>query len=131
MVKLLFPKKTMNIPLIFLFSMIPDIDVFLRGVRHRGPTHSLIVPFLLVIPSYLIFKEKMFPYFTAYVSHLISDYFSGRPGYGSRLLWPLTNKWIPIRLVLNMDTRFETGFEILLFFIMLVIYFHPLITKPP
>jgi hypothetical protein len=32
-----------NLPLIFLASVLPDIDLLIPGLHHRGPLHSIIV----------------------------------------------------------------------------------------
>ncbi len=77
-----------NISLLFLASVIPDIDILIPGFEHRGPTHSLIIFVILLIPAILLNGKKAVPYFIALAQHsLIGDYITG----GAQLLWPLTS----------------------------------------
>jgi membrane-bound metal-dependent hydrolase YbcI (DUF457 family) len=78
-----------NLSLLFLASVIPDVDLLIPGVEHRGPTHSLIIFILLFIPILLLAGKKGVPYFVALVQHaLFGDYVTG----GAQLLWPLTTQ---------------------------------------
>ena len=86
-----------NIFLLFLASVIPDIDLFIPGLEHRGPTHSLIILIVILIPAYLIHGKKTVPYFVALAQHsLIGDYITE----STKLLWPLT------------QNMFGTGIEV-------------------
>ena len=77
-----------NLPLIFLASVLPDIDLLIPGLYHRGPLHSIIVYCLLFLPIFLFYRKKAAPYFLAVIQHLIiGDYITG----GTQLLWPVTN----------------------------------------
>lgn len=76
-----------NIVILLLVSIIPDIDLLIPGLAHRGPTHSLIFLFILLIPAFLINWKKTIPYFIALVQHiLIGDYITE----SLKLLWPFT-----------------------------------------
>jgi membrane-bound metal-dependent hydrolase YbcI (DUF457 family) len=78
-----------NLPLLFVASIIPDIDLLIPGLEHRGPTHSLIICGLLFIPALLLYRKKAIPYFIALTQHaLIGDYITGG---GIQLLWPLNS----------------------------------------
>lgn len=78
-----------NIPLLFLASIIPDIDLLIPGLEHRGPTHSLILSILIFIPLFIHYGKKAIPYFIALTQHsLIGDYLTGG---GIQLLWPLNS----------------------------------------
>lgn len=78
-----------NIPLLFLASIIPDIDLLIPGLQHRGPTHSLIVSILIFIPLVAYYGKRAVPYFVALTQHsLIGDYITGG---GIQLLWPLNS----------------------------------------
>jgi membrane-bound metal-dependent hydrolase YbcI (DUF457 family) len=57
-------------------------------VKHRGPTHSLLIAIIIFLPLLLRRTGKTaIPYFLALVQHaLIGDYVTG----GAQLLWPLT-----------------------------------------
>jgi len=85
-------KVNLNIPLILVLSIIPDIDILagdlLNTDIHRGPTHSLIASVLVFIPIFVLYRQKAVPYFVALISHsLIGDFFIGGR---LQLLWPLS-----------------------------------------
>lgn len=78
-----------NLPLLFLASIIPDIDLLIPGLQHRGPTHSLIISILIFIPLIAYCRKKAIPYFIALTQHsLIGDYITSG---GIQLLWPLNS----------------------------------------
>lgn len=75
-----------NVPLLFLASILPDVDLIL-GLEHRGPTHSLIVFALAFVPVFWLFGKHVVPFFVSLGSHsLLGDLFTGG---GVQLLWPL------------------------------------------
>jgi len=79
-----------NIPLLFLVSVLPDIDLLIPGLHHRGPMHSVILFCLLFLPAFILFKKRAIPYFVALIQHvLIGDYLTG----WTQLLWPITTNW--------------------------------------
>lgn len=78
-----------NIPLLFLASIIPDMDLLIPGLEHRGATHSLILSILLFLPIFIYYGKKAAPYFVALAQHaLVGDYLTGG---GIQLLWPLNH----------------------------------------
>ncbi len=78
-----------NLSLLFFAAVIPDVDLLIPGVEHRGPTHSLILCTLLFLPVLLLTGKTALPYFLALAQHaLLGDYVTG----GAQLLWPLTNQ---------------------------------------
>jgi len=78
-----------NLSLLFLAAVIPDIDLLIPSVEHRGPTHSLIVFILLFLPVLLLAGTKAIPYFLALAQHsFLGDYVTG----GAQLLWPFTTQ---------------------------------------
>jgi len=84
-------KVNLNIPLILVLSIIPDVDI-LFGVNelHRGPTHSLIFALIVFIPLFALYRRKAVPYFLALISHsLIADFLIGGQ---LMLFWPLTSQ---------------------------------------
>jgi hypothetical protein len=86
-----FLKVNINIPLILVLSIIPDIDIlfqpFIANI-HRGPTHSIIVAIVVFIPFFMLYRQKAAPYFAALASHsLIGDFLIGGQ---LQLLWPLS-----------------------------------------
>jgi len=79
-----------NIPLLFLVSVLPDVDLLIPGLEHRGPLHSVIIYCLLFLPAFILFKKRAIPYFVALIQHiLIGDYLTG----DTQLLWPATTNW--------------------------------------
>ncbi len=81
-----------NVALLMVLSILPDIDIvfdFLTGSQiHRGPTHSVVVAALVLIPIFVIYRKKAIPYFLALISHsLIGDFFIGG---NLQLFWPLS-----------------------------------------
>jgi membrane-bound metal-dependent hydrolase YbcI (DUF457 family) len=110
-------KQNLNIPAIWILSLLPDLDFLIPGVEHRGPTHSLI-PFLLAFTPLIIKKEKTAPYMAAALTHsLIGDLPTG----GVQLLWPLSTNWIQYPIKIRMNTPLESNIELLLFFILITI----------
>ncbi|MCW4000987.1 MAG: metal-dependent hydrolase [Candidatus Bathyarchaeota archaeon] len=82
-----------NVPVLLVLSILPDVDIvfdlFTDLQLHRGPTHSIIVAFLIFIPLFIIYRKKAIPYFLALISHsLIGDFIVGGQ---LMLLWPLSN----------------------------------------
>ena len=85
----------LNIPLIFVASIIPDIDLLIQeltpGLQHRGPTHSLILIFLFFLPAFVLYRKRAAPYFVAVIQHsILGDSITGG---GTQLLWPLSPYW--------------------------------------
>lgn len=107
-----------NIPLLFALSIIPDIDILIPVLKHRGPTHSLIILTLLSLPFFRLYGKKTVPYFVALAQHsLIGDYVTGRV----QLLWPLANHMYGVALEVASLTNvvvewgfFLTGLTIML-----------------
>jgi len=82
-----------NIPLLLVLSILPDTDILYDLVTgasiHRGPTHSIIVAFLVFIPIFIYFGKRAVPYFLSLISHsLLADFFIGGD---LQLLWPLSS----------------------------------------
>jgi len=67
-----------NLPLLFLASVFPDIDILIPGLEHRGPLHSVILFCLIFLPIFAIYKKRAAPYFVAVIQHIIiGDYLIG------------------------------------------------------
>ena len=76
-----------NLPLLFFASIVPDIDLLIHGLEHRGPLHSVIFFSVLFVPLLLLYRKSAVPYFVAVLQHLlIGDFLTG----GAQLLWPLS-----------------------------------------
>ena len=108
-------KNETNIPLLWIFSMLPDIDILIPGFVHRGPTHSIIVATAIFTPI-MIYYKKGISYYASLLSHsLIGDYITA---YGCQLLWPINQTWYKYENALTHTTQL-IPFEILLFTIMI------------
>ncbi len=111
----------MNLPLILVVSVLPDIDLILQFINpelfmHRGPTHSIVTFTILMLPLFIVYKKQAIPYYAALLSHsLIGDYFTG----GIELFWPISNGWFG----LDIDVRSLGNViaELALFAIMLLV----------
>jgi membrane-bound metal-dependent hydrolase YbcI (DUF457 family) len=89
----------MNVPLIFTLSVIPDLDILVPFLQHRGPTHSIFLEFAVFIPFLVVYGKAAVPYLLALIQHpLIGDLLVGSP---AQIFWPLSNRYfglgIPIR----------------------------------
>lgn len=83
-------KTDINLPMIFFLSLIPDVDLLIPGLVHRGITHSIIVLTLMFIPVFLFYRKTSIPYFVAITQHaLVGDFFMGE----IQMFWPLTSNW--------------------------------------
>jgi membrane-bound metal-dependent hydrolase YbcI (DUF457 family) len=108
-----------NLPLLLAASVLPDIDLALRFLMHRGPTHSLITISVLMIPFFVIYRKQAIPYYAALLSHsLIGDFFTG----GSQLFWPLSHGWFGA-LNLEVSGPINVVLELALFFLTLPIMY--------
>jgi membrane-bound metal-dependent hydrolase YbcI (DUF457 family) len=108
-----------NLPLLFAASILPDIDLLLRFLMHRGPTHSFIAMTALMIPFFVLYRKQAIPYYAALLSHIfIGDYFTG----GVELLWPLSQGWFG---ALNIYVKGSTNviLELILFSLTLPIMY--------
>jgi membrane-bound metal-dependent hydrolase YbcI (DUF457 family) len=84
-------REEVSIPLAWLVSLLPDVDLLIPGLEHRGPTHSIIIALLFFIPIFIIFKRGL-AYLAVLATHsAIGDYFTA---YGCKLLWPINPEWI-------------------------------------
>lgn len=81
-----------NMPLLIVASIIPDVDLVLRFIfptifQHRVLTHSIFIITIIMIPFFLLYGRKTLPYYAALLSHvLIGDFFTG----GAKIFWPIS-----------------------------------------
>jgi len=113
-----FLKVSINIPLILVLSIIPDIDILLgfllKSEIHRGPTHSIITAILFFIPFFVLYRQKAVPYFAALISHsLIADFLIGGQ---LQLLWPLSTSEFGFTFI-AIDSSVNIALEFTLFVI--------------
>ena len=120
-------KVSLNIPLILVLSVIPDIDIIFdflfKSEIHRGPTHSIIVALLVFIPFFVLCWQKAMPYFAALASHsLIGDFLIGGQ---VQLLWPLSTSEFGLHesgfIYINIYNPINITLEFTLFAIALIV----------
>jgi membrane-bound metal-dependent hydrolase YbcI (DUF457 family) len=115
-----FTREEVNIPIIWLVSILPDIDIFFPFIEHRGPTHSIIIAISLSLPLLLKYRRG-YSCFAALASHsLIGDYFTA---YGCQLLWPITLTWYKAKPPFLMNSNSELFVEASLFALIIIIMF--------
>jgi len=112
--------KQLNIPLnmtlLLTASVIPDVDLLLRFLDHRGPTHSLITIAVLMIPFLLYYGKAAIPYAVALASHsMIGDLIGG-----TQLFWPLSTRLYGA-VTLDVKGSFTVTLELILFIISLAL----------
>ena len=109
-------KIPLNMPLLLAASVIPDVDLLLRFLDHRGPTHSLITIAVLMIPFLLYYGKAAIPYAVALASHsMIGDLIGG-----TQLFWPLSTRLYGA-VTLDVKGSFTVTLELILFIISLAL----------
>ena len=118
---------TINIPLVLVLSIIPDIDLIFEVIfsiqLHRGPSHSLVFAFLLFIPFFIFFKKKAVPYFLSLASHsALADFVVGGQ---LQLLWPISTKELGasqfIFSLIRITDPINIAFELILFIVAILV----------
>jgi len=82
--------EKVNIPLIFAFAILPDVDFLIAYFEHRGPAHSVIPMILISLPFLMCYGKTALPYLLATIQHATSDFLTGK---GIQLLWPVSKEW--------------------------------------
>jgi len=115
---------SMSIPLVWAFSLLPDLDLLIPGVRHMGPTHSLLIA-IAVLTFLILYKgREAMPYFLAFASHtILGDLITN---HGVQFLWPLTQRAYQIPLPIPRNPAFSANLELTLFGLFILVY---IITK--
>jgi membrane-bound metal-dependent hydrolase YbcI (DUF457 family) len=84
-------------------SVIPDIDILIPFVEHRGPYHSIIMAIVVFFPTFVLYRKNAFPYFVALIQHsLIGDYIAGGK---VQLFWPLTSQLYGMNISIRSPTN--------------------------
>lgn len=96
-------KTHINLPFIFLLSLISDIDLLIPWLTHRTVTTSIIISTIMFIPFFLIYRKSSVPYFAALTQHiLLGDFLTNE---GVQMFWPLTsNRYglgVPMQSLVN------------------------------
>jgi len=109
--RLLRRESNLNVALILTLSILPDIDVVIPFIPHRGPTHSVVVFIIVFIASLIYKKGRYAPYMASYASHRVSDAFTGSYYGRTQLLWPLSRTWLPLYPKIIMGSTLEASIE--------------------
>jgi membrane-bound metal-dependent hydrolase YbcI (DUF457 family) len=89
--------------MVLVLSVIPDIDLLIPFLQHRGPTHSIITALIAFVPIFVIYHGEAIPYFMALVQHsLIGDNLAGGQ---IQLLWPLTTQQYGTNISIRSQTN--------------------------
>jgi membrane-bound metal-dependent hydrolase YbcI (DUF457 family) len=115
-----FTKTGINIPVIFVLSVLPDVDIIIGQIfpffYHRGPLHSIIVLSVLFIPVFAIYRVRAVPYFLALIQHpLLGDFLTAGP---VQLLWPVSRSYYGI--LTDIESPVNVSLEWVGFAVMLV-----------
>lgn len=78
--------QRLNIPLLMMLAVLPDIDFLIPFLPHRGPLHSLLLHGIIFIPLLVVFRLQSVPYLTALITHSMVDVLGWEP---AQLIWPL------------------------------------------
>ncbi|MBA7698996.1 hypothetical protein ES703_107680 [subsurface metagenome] len=115
---------SMSIPLVWAFSLLPDLDLLIPGVKHMGPTHSLLFAIAVLTLLTLYKGREAMPYFLAFASHtILGDLITN---HGVQFLWPLTQRIYQIPLPFSRNPTFSANLELTLFGLFTLVY---IITK--
>ncbi|MCX6654066.1 MAG: metal-dependent hydrolase [Candidatus Bathyarchaeota archaeon] len=113
-----YSKEKVNILLIWLLSIAPDIDEFFRPfIVHRGPTHSILVSFVVFLPILLKYRTG-YAYLAALASHTLIGDFVTPP---EQLFWPISMGLYGAPPALQLVGIVETQIEVCLFVLMLMV----------
>jgi len=98
-------------------SIIPDVDLVIPFLEHRGPTHSVITAFMVFIPLFAIYNKKAIPYLIALIQHsVIGDYTTGSR---IQLLWPLTTGYYGMEM--GIESQANITIECVIFLTSIII----------
>ena len=110
-----------NLLIVWFLSVLPDIDLIIPNLLHRGPTHSVTLIFMFFLVSY-IGKKRYMPYVAAFGSHsLIGDLLTsnvGEWGIGIQLFWPFSTKIFSMPLEMSFNQ--QMNIEQIIFIIMIL-----------
>ncbi len=96
-------RAKMNIPIVLLVSVLPDIDILIPQLQHRGPAHSMIIATIIFAPVFAIYAKRAAPYYVAFIQHsLVGDYFTGGQ---MQLLWPLSRQYYGLEISIKSATN--------------------------
>lgn len=110
-------KVDVNLPLVLFLSLLPDIDLFVPWLQHRGITHSLLFLLVIFAPVFIVYRKRAVPYFLATAQHSLVGDISG----SLMLFWPLSRQWygLGIEITSLPSLLLEWTCFIIAFFLML------------
>ena len=112
-------KVKINLPLIFLLSILPDIDLLIPFLNHRGPVHSIVVITIVFLPFFVYYRKQVVPSYVALAQHgLVGDYIAGG---GVQLLWPLTVRFYGLNL--SMVSQASISIELISFVLAILVLY--------
>jgi membrane-bound metal-dependent hydrolase YbcI (DUF457 family) len=117
-------KTKLIIPLALTLAVIPDIDILAERfdglasmIPHRGPTHSVVVALIILIPIIAFYGKAALPYLVALLSHsLLGDYFAGGQ---LQLLWPISQQ--RFGLLISIQSLQNVTLELTLFIVFIAL----------
>jgi len=112
--------------IIFIYSLLPDVDMYLHNVEHRTYTHTIYVAILVSIPllffdfynnKYILNIDLFLLGFLSYLGHITGDMMTKS---GVRLLYPFRkNKFFLLPPHLRFKTSSNVEYIILIILILL------------
>ena len=111
-----FLNASLNLPLVFFASVLPDSDILFPFLEHRGPMHSVLFCCILFLPLFWKYKKRAVPYFIVVLQHsLIGDFLTG----GTQIFWPFSMELYGIDI--GIRSTYNMGLEWLLFAVSVVV----------
>ncbi len=78
-------RRDINISIIMLLGILPDIDLLFNSIDHRSITHSIPIVTLLFTPFFIKYRKHVLPYYIAITQHIFfGDLIVGK----TQLFWP-------------------------------------------
>jgi hypothetical protein len=118
--KLISLDEHIRLSFIWFFGILPDIDVLIPGLPHRGITHSIALTLILTPFLIMIFKQDILIYILSILSHQLIDIAVSFHMTRSQILWPLNKNWIRLSPLIIMNSNIEINIEITLLLIMMI-----------
>ena len=110
----------LNIPAIWAVSLLPDVDFYIPGLKHMGPTHSIAFALIIFAPLFLFRGWRMVPYFLGFLSHIVfGDLITNR---GIMLFWPISSRLIFLKTPISYVRVYKTYYELIFFALFLIMF---------
>ena len=110
----------LNIPAIWAVSLLPDVDFYIPGLRHMGPTHSVVFALIMFTPLFLFRGWRIVPYFLGFISHTVfGDLITNR---GIMLFWPFSSRMVFLRSPISLLRMYRIYYELFFFALFLIVF---------